>query len=555
MSPSEPRRRATWAWGLRLVGVVAAGPAGAGCGGAAPESVAPVATAPAAPLPEEQRFSPAEAEIQGIAFGPEAVGMVAMPEVTGRGRPTLEQQRRRVARGRAHAHDAHILASLLWHEAARLAPSDPIQAGRLRDEARTALRGVAADAGGKRDALTLHMLASADMSLGDDGAAAAALEELATRFPAYEGNPALRVHLAHLYLRRRRVADASALTAEWKPDQSSDLRAYILAWVAFAAGDVERARQAIATAAATWKDAASRPAVERDLVLILARTKADVALAGRLIAAAAGGDPQRRYTWMFKLSEAYKFAGDYEAAARALDLLIEQGGAAIPPDDLVGFRYRQADYAFRRNRPTEAAERAIEAEKQLAACAAKCPESTAQAVIERILKLAQFSHTVYTKSQDGSHYDAAVALYRHYLALPARPDRSAAESYLRSLQETRASAEPGAGKHDQEVLVNLVLARRETLAACYEAALVTQPVLDGALRLTIEIEASGAVVGATSEPAAGAEGMAQVAGCAIAEARKWTFPSRAVPGTTALAMPLRFRLQQSHADGGTQDAG
>jgi hypothetical protein len=247
---------------------------------------------------------------------------------------------------------------------------------------------------------------------------------------------------------------------------------------------------------------------------------------------------------MFKLSESYKYAGNYDAAARALDVIVDEVvKGEMPADDLVGFRYRQADYAFRLDRPGEAADRAIQAQKALAACGEKCPAATSQAVMERILKLAQFSHTVYAKSLDGAHYDAAAALYAHYIALPGRPDTEAARGYLSSLQETRASADPAAGQHDQDVLLNYFWARRETVAACYEAALLTQPALDGSLELTIEIDARGEVSGATSKPAAGAEGMPAVAGCVVERARKWKFPSRTVPGKTTLTAPLAFRRQ------------
>jgi hypothetical protein len=392
--------------------------------------------------------------------------------------------------------------------------------------------------------------------LGDDSAASAAFEELLPRVPPEE-QVALRVWQAYVLLRQRRVDDVGKLTSDWKPDQLSDLGAYVLAWVGFVTGDAERAREAITTAAATWKDEVSRPAVERDLVLILARTGTEVADAARMVAEAAGADAERRYVWMFKLSEAYKYAGDYQAAAAALDLIVDamgkSGKGAMPPDDLVGFRYRQADYAFRLNRPGEAAQRAMQAHKELAACAAKCPDDTVQAVTDRILKLAQFSHTVYARSLDGAHYDAAVALYRHYMAIPGRPDANEARGYLGSLQETRATAKAVSGKHDQDVLLNFFWARREAVASCYERALLAQPGLDGSLELKLEIDARGAVAGATTEPGAGAEGMPAVAGCVIERARTWTFPTRTVPGKTTLVAPIQFSLQAPSADGAVDE--
>jgi hypothetical protein len=533
---------ASWLAANRSLRVWLLTAAAAGCGGARREEAAPATPARTELLPEDQSLTAPETEIEGIPFGPEALGLPAMPLGAARAPTTLDRQRKKVAQ-RPTAADVHLLAALLWAEAARLPPTDAARAAPLREEARTALRNARAQAGSKSDAATLHMLAVAEMSLRDDAAAANALQELLTRFPQHEGAAGLRVWLAYLHVRLHRAADASKATADWKPDQLGDTGAYVLAWAAFSAGDRERARRAITTAAATWRDETGRPAVERDLVFILARTGTDVAEAARLVAEAAGGDAQRRYAWMFRLSEAYKFAGDYQAAARVLDLVIEQGATAIPADDLVGFRYRQADYAFRLNHPAEAAARAIEAHRRLAACGVRCPEATAQAVTERLLKLAQFSHTVYARTQDAAHYDAAVALYQHYIAIPGRPDADAARGYLTGLQETKAGAEPGAGKHDLEVLMNFFHARREVVAACYESALLSQPGLEGSLRLSIEIDAAGTVGGAKSEPGAGAEGMALVAGCVIERARTWSFPSRTVPGKTVLAAPLEFRRQ------------
>lgn len=526
--------------------LVAAAVLVSGCGGAQNES-APARPVKAELVPQDQTLSARSIEIQGIAFAPEALGLPAMPQVTPRGKPALDRQRAKVARPKVLARDVQVLVTMLWDEAGR-AGGDPVEVRELREEARTALRKLHAQSAGKADALSLHMLAAAEMWLADDAAASAAFEELLARFPQEDVRGGLRVWLASAYLRQRRVKDAVALVREWKIEEQSELGAYAVAWVAFLGGEAERARRAIATAAARWKDDVSRPAVERDLVLILARSGAEVAEASRLVAEAAGGDAQRRYVWMFKLSESYKYAGNYEAAARALDVIVDEVvKGPMPADDLVGFRYRQADYAFRLDRPREAAERAMQAQKALAACAEKCPPDNAQAVMERILKLAQFSHTVYAKSLDGEHYDAAVALYQHYIALPGRPDTDAARGYLSSLQETKASADPAAGRHDQDVLLNYFWARRETVAACYEGALLTQPALDGSLELTIEIDARGEVSGATSKPAAGAEGMPAVAGCVVERARTWKFPSRTVPGKTTLTAPLAFRRQAPEA--------
>jgi hypothetical protein len=115
--------------------------------------------------------------------------------------------------------------------------------------------------------------------------------------------------------------------------------------------------------------------------------------------------------------------------------------------------------------------------------------------------------------------------------------------YRRSLEETQSTADPNAGKHDAEVMLNVALARREALAACYESALMREPALEGSIKLSIEVDHTGKVAGAASDPAAGADGLARAAGCAVDRSRGWTFPSRTVPGKTVLEIPLQFRVQ------------
>ncbi|HEU5058120.1 MAG TPA: hypothetical protein VFU21_16425 [Kofleriaceae bacterium] len=495
-------------------------------------------------LPQDQSFTLKDVEVRGVAFEPQALGLPVMTQVTGRGRPNLDRLRRQAARKTPDPGEVQQLATALWQEAAAVAASDAPRATQLREEARAALRKLRASLGAKADAVTLEMLAAAELWLGDVAAAAGAYDELVRRFPRHQGARAFQIWLALLRLRQNRVADAAALVKGWRVDELGDMGAYVLAWVSFLAGDGAAARGAIARALASWREQTTRPVVERDLLLILARSGSDADAAGKIVAEASDNDTQKRYVLMFKLSEAFEKDGRYAEAARALDIVVEDVvKGQMPPDDLVGFRFRQADYAFRLNEPGQAAERAIQAHQALKSCAARCPATTGQAVTERIVKLAQFSHTVYAKSQDPRHFQAAQKLYRHYLQIPDRSDAETVRGYLRSLEETRSAADPNAGKHDAEVMLNVALARREVLAACYESALMRERALEGSIKLSVEVDHTGKVAGAASDPAAGVEGLARAAGCAVDRARAWTFPSRTVPGKTVLEIPIQFRVQ------------
>jgi hypothetical protein len=78
-------------------------------------------------------------------------------------------------------------------------------------------------------------------------------------------------------------------------------------------------------------------------------------------------------------------------------------------------------------------------------------------------------------------------------------------------------------------------ARRQEVQACYEQRLQGDPALAGAMTLTLEVDPGGTVVGATSEPPDGEDGVAAVARCAVARVRTWRFPARPGGGVARLA--------------------
>ena len=508
-------------------------------------------------LPQDQALALTEVEVRGLPLAPEALTRPAMIQTVTRRAGNLAAQRRRVAARKVpDPQDVQLLVTLLWNAADRLTATDPQGATALREEARLALRALRKAAGEKTDARSLEMLGSAELWLGDDAAAIPVYEELVRRFPDDARAKDARTWLGVLYLRQRRFAPAAELVAAWNLPELDDRGAYVLAWTALATGQAATARAAMAQAARGWSAAPSRPVVQRDLLFVLARTGTPVDEAARIIAEVAGNSAQQRYVMTFRLSEAYEKAGRFAHAADTLDAIVSdlagdqgagQGDGQVPADDLVGFRFRQADHRFRLNDPAGAAERAIQAHQALGACGERCGPQTAAAVIDRLLKLAQFSHTVFARSLDPRHHDAARRLYEHYLAIEGRPDAETVRGYQRNLAETRASSEPGSGKHDAEVMLNLVMARREVLAACYERVLLGEPTLEGSLELILEVDQEGAVTAVASQPAPGGAGLGAVARCAVDRLASWSFPSRTVPGKTTLRAPVRFSLQVERA--------
>lgn len=494
-------------------------------------------------LPLDQEVALAELDTKGVAFSPEAVGLPAMPAVSSKGKqPNLARLRKSASKPRPRPADVRLLAATLWQQADELPADNSERARQLRVEARDALRRLSETRPEQVEVDTLAMLGTAEMSLGGHQEAITAYEKLLAGQPDAEMRAAIEVWLAYLYSLTGRHGDAAALASKWDLDGLTDTGAYVAAWSAFVSGDGPRARDAIARAAGKWRDANLRPVVDRDLVLILARTGTEVAEADRVIVEVVGGDMASRYRHDFNLSEAYKFAGRYDHASDTLEHVITKVlPGDMPPDDLVGFRYRQADYAFRRDLPVEAAGFAIAAHKALEACGEACA-AMVEPITSRLLKLAQLSHTTYVRSLDPRHLEGARVLYDYYMGLDGRSDTETARGYKRDLEESASSADPNKGKHDTETISRAVQARREVLGACYERALLVEPELSGTLTVSIEVDSSGSVTGATSDPPAGERGLASVGGCVTERVRQWRFPSRTVPGKTLVTVPIRLSI-------------
>lgn len=518
----------------------------AACGGSQSSTQTTKPLPGAAEVTQDQRFDLEPIELTGMRFEPEALGRPAMPQVEGK-RPNLRRARAAVKRKKRKAEDVHVLVSLLWADAqAREAKGDAEGAAAARAEARTALGELGKELGDKTDATTLQMTAIAAVWEGDVEAATTAYRTLLERFPEHEGAPYFKTWLGYLLISSGQSAEAAEVVGDLDLASAPAPAAYVAAWAAHRQGDRERARQAIARAAQTWTDEASWPAVERDMLLILSRDAAPVEEAAAVFSAIAGDNVKKQYVWLFNLSEGYKFAGDFDAAAAALEQNLTKtlGGEEVPGEDVVGFRFRQADYAFRENDAPQAATWAIEAHQALPGCGDKCTGQTAEAVAQRVARLAQFYHTSYSASLDPAHYEAAKKLYEYYVSIPGRPDVEAVQGYLTNLEDTKANANPTNGQHSQEVVNNLVQARREALTACYEARRGHEPELAGAVTLTIDIDTAGQVANAVTDPAAGESGLAAVGACMAQAARTWSFPSRTVKGTTVVQIPVRFAIPQ-----------
>jgi hypothetical protein len=319
----------------------------------------------------------------------------------------------------------------------------------------------------------------------------------------------------------------------------------VVAWVNFKNRNYDVAKKSIAAALKAWKSDGTRQAVERDFVLFMARGGASIDEAAETLGSY--GDTSKQYGMFYKLHEAYFGAGDYEKASAALDKASSVIGAAQPPVDAVVFRFRQAQYALKLNRPDLAAEASIDAEAKVAACDATCQKNNGEPIATNLGKLASSFHTVYATTADERYYEPAKKLYAAYLALPGRADTEQVRGYADQLETTKKNAQPGAGKHEAEILKGFLSPLRdEGIIACYESVLQGEPTLKGSVKLTLNIDDKGAVTGAQTDPPSGAAGLAAVGKCVEEKAKTWTFPGRSLPGLTAVVFSYNLAPKASN---------
>jgi hypothetical protein len=566
---------------MRAIAVFAMCAVCAACGAKAgtDSEFTPVASGALAPL--DQTLSDyAEIVVTGSRFEPEAIGMPGMVRAIGPRRNTLARQREKVRGGGTRA-EVHVLVTMLWDAAgashccaacpkgqlpcgdscqpegdactitggcactAADAPRRLDQERELRAEALRELRELADRIGrGKADAVTLQMLAVAALWNDQPALAETAYRQLIERFPERPDNSTSQTWLVITLLRDRRVAEAAAQVDGWKPADIDPIAAYAMAWVRLSQRDFAPARAAMVEALRRWTGS-GKAVVERDLLLILARGAADVAEAVDVIASVVGQDVAQQRELMNRLLQAYHVAGHYDRASAVADLLLRSLGAgdALSPRDRVAYRLQQADFQLRLGEPGRSAQRIVEAHRGLGTCAAACTGDLATQVEDILLKLAVFFHNVYHDSLDKRFYSAAETLYQHLIQAPGRRDTEEQRGKLANLKNARAHANPVDGKHGAQSMYQLAMLRAEVVKACYEAALLLDPQLVGTLVLQLEIDQSGTVIGAATQPTEGMEGIPDVARCAGERSRVWRFPARTVPGKTTMTLAYALAPQ------------
>ncbi len=472
-------------------------------------------------------------EVKGIVFQPEALGRPGMPMVAAKKKTTVQKQRTTVAAAKdpvVRQAQAAVLATMLYEQAKSL-PED--QSKPLLTEARQTLRDAGAAAGKNIDELTLRLLGSYEIQLEDWAAAETAWAGYVAMTPKAKDAPYNRAWWAYSLLKQNKNAEALEVVKNEPLTEAQPELAYVTAWAKYRTNDDAGAWQAIAVAAKQWNGA--REPLERDVFLFASRSSVSLAeVTPQLFSVfnAKQGGPQ--FDVLAKLGlTAYEYAGRWTEGVASLEKALAIAGATTPPAMLPVIRFKQADFTVRLDTPEVAAKYAKQAVEALVPCGKECSDDDKQGIVLRVAGIARLFHFLYATANDIRYYQPANDLY--LLTIPLIMDAKQRAEYntgAQNLQTTLKNTKVGTGIHDKEAVSIVVNTHLQEVQACYEARLVANPRLGGALAVTFEIETSGAVKGITTEPKAGLADVSAVAGCVAEAVKDWKFPKRGSEGTT-----------------------
>lgn len=540
-----------------LLGLVA-------CGGKAPEgSTTPTGngTGSAAAKPTaagDVSFDVPNIEIKGIAFEPQALGTPGMPlaEPKGQRAPLtgakmdaqIAKQRETVTKTKDAVQkqaQAALLATMLYHKS-KEAQADQ---QKLWTEARQALRdSIPGGDYAKADEITLRMLGSYELLLGDLPNAEKAWGALVATNPKAKDLAFNKAWWAYSLLAQYKNAEAlDVVKNEQLTDKTPEL-AYVASWAKWRTGDDAGAWQAIVTALKGWGNMPGRDALDRDVLLFAGRTSVGMNDAVAALSPVLGKGPDQLYELYAKLGlQSYQFAGRWADGVAALDKALSTIGSKVPANDLPVIKYQQGDYTVRLDDPATAAKYALEALKALPACGTKCSNQDKENVVESVYIMARLFHILYATAHDDRYYQPALDLYEAAVPLITMNEQThqQAEKDMGFLQGSFKQMKHDAGTYDKDAIGALLKRHNQEVQACYEQHLSANPKLGGTLTINLEANAQGQITGASSEPKAGLQDMAAVAGCVVEHAKAWKLPKKVNgTGTGTARMKLIYSLSK-----------
>ena len=499
-------------------------------------------TPPAPPKPAvsgDVSFEIPVIEIKGVVFGPEAIDRPGMPLYDPKKPTTLDKQRALVHNMKdpvLKQAQAAVLATLLYRES----KTNKTNEKALLGEARQVLRDVAQLAGPKAvDEVTLQLLGNYELLLEDYAGAEKAWQALIDLNPKAKEDADNHAWLGYALLRQFKNAEALAAVAAYPIDDKQPELAYVTAWAKLRTNDNQGAWQAIATAAQGWGQNPKRDELERDVLMFAGRANITLEQAVTMLTTVLAKTKAQQYELLAKLGIA-GYDGRWADGVAVLDKAIALAGAIVPVNDLPRIRASQAEFMVQLDTPEVAVKYAQQAVAALGPCGAKCNKDD---IVQRMYFVGRLFHNLYATANDRRYYQPAHDLYA--LTIPELPaaTRGEAQGVSDILEKTFKNTKVGTGTHDKGTLGVLLNHHNLEVEACYEATLGTNPKFGGTLTLTLDSDASGAIKGVATEPAAGLADLAAVAGCVADHAKQWKLPKRGMAGSTRIKMSYTLAVK------------
>ncbi|HEX4449355.1 MAG TPA: AgmX/PglI C-terminal domain-containing protein [Kofleriaceae bacterium] len=311
----------------------------------------------------------------------------------------------------------------------------------------------------------------------------------------------------------------------------------MIAWAKWRTGDNAAAWQALVMAEKNW--AGSKDLIDRDMMVFAGRTGVSLADASAVLVD--GRSKADQYANLAKLGlEGYQFAGRWADGVAAIEKAFAVAGSTVPLNDVPVLRYSEADYTVRLDDPSAAASFGKQAIEALPPCGQKCSDKDKENIVESVYVMGKLFHILYATAHDDRYYQPAHDIYQLTVPLitmnaALQQDAVKNQAYLEGSFKTMKA---GQGKYDPQAIGALLGRHNQEVQACYEHALATNPKLTGTLVLNLDVDQTGTVKGASTQPNAGAQDLAAVAGCVGERAKAWKLPARAngkgAPGSTRI---------------------
>ncbi len=485
-------------------------------------------------------------EVKGLLFEPEALGRPGMPIVNAKKATTVEKQRAAYEKAKdpvVKQANAAVLATMLYDKSKTATGDDQ---KKLYTDARQVLRDVSQAVGPeKTDELTLRLLCSYELLLEDYPAAEKAWAAYVAKTPKDKDLLYNKAWWGYSLLKQYKNQEALAALGPEPVSDKQPEHAYVVAWAKWRTGDNQGAWQAMVTAAKGWGDNPNKEALERDLLLFAGRTNVPLETAFKDIASVSpkGQD----YEILAKLGlQSYQFAGRWADGVKALERALQVIGNKVPPNDLPVIRYTQADYTVRLDDPVAAAKYAKQAIDALPACGQKCTAQDMENLVVSVYIMGRMFHVLYATAHDDRYYQPAHDLYQ--LAVPkiTKDDKMRNEGMRDqdNLEKSFKSMRAGVGTHDKGAIGALLTRHNQEAQACYEQGLAANPKIGGNVVVNLESDQTGAIKGVSTDPKAGAQDMAMVAGCIEKRVKGWKLPTRAQAGSTRIKLTYAMSVKK-----------